>query len=321
MGIWKYPQISENIPDKYKISLNEGNTNTYEFFIDKYEFKQLGIIGRKTQKVTLKLETMNPNLSFKDRSLAYQISYYHSKNKNNLLISSSGNAATSAAAYVSQTDAKLAIFVSNKVNKQKIEKILKFVDKNENISINYSNRAKSDAIKYAKAGNYINLRGSEDDNAVIGFKTIAYELAEQTPTADTLFIPCSSGTSTQGIYEGYSELRNINTPAIHIAQTTKIHPIAKEYDLTFEDTDTSLADAIADRVAKRKERITDILRQTGGSGWVISDELINTSLNYLKKKTGLPHLTPNGTLSFAALLKALKKKKSFENPICIISGI
>lgn len=320
MSIWKFPSISKQIPENKQLTLGEGNTNIYTIYLDRHELKQLGIEAKNTQKVILKLETMNPNRSFKDRSLAFQISYYYAHGKSKLLISSSGNAANSAASYVGLTDIKLAIFVSNKINPLKLSHLKDIIDNNPHVTLNFSDKAKSDAIKFSNQGNYINLRGSEDDVAIEGFKTISYELSQQAPEADAVFIPCSSGTSTMGIAKGYKEVVE-ELPQIHICQTTKIHPMAKEFDFVFTKTNDSPADAIVDRVAKRKSEVTEIIKETNGFGWVLSEEEINKATNFLKKKTNLPDLTSNGCLSFAGLIRSMKKKKRFKNPVCIISGI
>lgn len=324
MSIWKYQKIQALIPEKYRLTGNEGETNVVKIFLDRYEQKELGIRNTKTQRVYLKMETMNPNRSFKDRSLAYQISYYYSAGAKKLLISSSGNAAISAASYVSMTDMKLAIFVSNKVNKRKLEKLNEFADKNENITIHFSMKPKSDAIKYANSGNYINLRGSVDPHAVTGFKTIAYELVgdfeERGVDPDGIFIPCSSGTSTVGIYEGYQDAGS-DCPPVNVCQTEKIFSIAKYYDVLYTPAKTSIADAISDRVAHRSRTVREIIDRTEGSGWILSDEDISKARDFLRQKTKLPDITNNGVLSFAGLVKALKRRKKFENPVCIISGI
>lgn len=320
MSIWRYRQINKDIPEKFRLSLGEGNTNLLKIFLNKQEQKELGIKDGTTRKVYLKLETMNPNRSFKDRSLAYQISYYYSLKAKQLIISSSGNAAISAAAYTNLTNMKLAVFVSNKMNKDKLKRLNKISGENENITLNFSSRPKSDAIKFARGGDFINLRGSTDEIAVPGFKTIAYELFDKLIECDAIFIPCSSGTSTTGISRGYDDLR-VKTPAIHICQTTKIYPIAKDYDILYTPTKTSIADAISDRVAKRKAEIEKIISESNGFGWILSDIDIKNALNFLQRKTKLPDLTPNGVLSFAGLIKALRRHKNFKNPVCIISGI
>jgi len=326
MSIWKYPKINELVEKDFQLTLGEGDTPLFKLFLDKYEQKELGVKDpAKTQKLYLKVETANPNQSFKDRSLAFQISNYYEEGVKKLLISSSGNAAVSAAGYVSLVkDMKLAVFVSNRINPAKLEKLNAYANKNQNISIMYSEKPKSDAIKYSLSEKYVNLRGSTDDNAVAGFKTIAYELYEQEPEIDALFIPTSSGTSTVGIFQGYKDVIEFPSvlPKINVCQTEKIHPIAKEFDVLFDEEKTSNADAIVDRVAKRKGQVLEIIKETNGSGWIISDEDIERSIKFLKKKTKLADLTPNGILSFAGFVKGLKRKKVVYNaPVCIISGI
>ncbi len=320
MSIWRFPKISAQIPEKFQLSLGEGQTNIYTIYLDRYELKHLGVEAKSTQKVLLKLETMNPNKSFKDRSLAFQVSYYNTHGKKKLLISSSGNAANSAAAYVNLTDIKLAIFVSNKINKNKLKHLEHIINTNPRITLNFSERAKSDAIKFSNQGNYINLRGSEDKIAIEGFKTISYELAKEAPQTDAIFIPCSSGTSTVGLAKGYNDI-DIPIPQIHICQTTKVHPMAKGFDMAFEQSGDSPADAIVDKVAKRKEEVIEIIKNSQGSGWVLSTKEIIKATTFLQKKTNLPDLTYNGCLSFAGLIRALGKKRRYSSPVCIISGI
>ncbi len=320
MGIWKYKKISKLVDKKYQLSLNEGDTNTLTIYLNRYEKRFFKIKNESPQKVILKLETMNPNKSFKDRSLAFQISYYLMKRERRLIISSSGNAAVSASRYVSLTDMKLAIFVSNKINKEKLARINKLVNLNSNISVTFSNRPKSDAIKYARAGNFINLRGSTDDIAILGFKTLGYELANQVPQSDAVFTATSSGVSAIGIYDGYNDL-NKKMPPLNIVQTSKINTIAKDFDLAFTSTKTSLADAIVDRVAHRKNELIKILKKTNGSGWIIEDEDLKRAHEFLQNRLKIPFITYNGALSFAGLIKALRSRHMYKEPICIITGI
>lgn len=321
MSIWKYDQIKRNISEKDQLTLDEGGTPLEKIYLNSKELGLFGIRESETQRVYLKLETENPNKSFKDRSLAYQISFYKSIGTKKLLISSSGNAAVSAASYVGlASEMQLAIFMSVHANPEKVKKVNELISKYSNVAVNYSKKPKSEAMKFSNYGSYLNLRGSQDPNAVIGFKTISYELANQAPEADAVFVPCSSGTSTSGIYQGYRDLEQ-KPPQIHIAQTSKICPIAKEYDVIYEKAETSLADAIVDRVAHRKKEIMGIIDETNGFGWIIDDNLLETAVKFLQEKTGFANLTYNGVLSFAALLKAIKQKRRFEKPVCVISGI
>ncbi|MCA9383241.1 pyridoxal-phosphate dependent enzyme, partial [Candidatus Dojkabacteria bacterium] len=244
----------------------------------------------------------------------YQLSHHYNNGVKSFVISSSGNAAVSAAAYAALVDIELDIFVAEKVNPVKLQLIEKHT--NNNIRVRQSKKPKSDAIKFASENNAFNLRGSLDHNAVIGFKTIAYELAEQAPDTDAIFIPCSSGTSSVGIAEGFHE-SDMNV-RINVCQTTKIHPIAKEYDSDYQMSVSSMADAISDRVAHRKQQVTELIESTGGFGWVISDDEL------LKARKLLPlvdfEISNNSLLSLAGLIKSLEAGNSYNAPTLLISG-
>ena len=308
MSIWNYSQINKLIPKEKQLSLNEGNTPLSEIII-------------KKNKLLIKREDKNPNGSFKDRSLAYQISHFFQKGATHLTISSSGNAAISAANYCKLANIKLEIFISTKISIEK--KIILEKLKSNQITIHESKKAKSDAIKYAKQNKIPNLRGSVDKHAITGFKTIAYELYEQNKNIDAIFIPCSSGTSTIGIYNGYQDLfkdnNQIKIPAFHIVQTERIHSFAKIFDKDFTKSTVSLANAISDRVGNRKEDVLKIINETNGFGWVISDFEIQKALK--STKSLINNKSPNSHLSLSGFSKSKECGYNYNHPCLIFSGL
>lgn len=307
MSIWKYKILDKKINKKFQLSLKEGNTPLEQYTIG-------------DRKVFIKREDKNPNGSFKDRSLAFQISKYYEERHKKLIISSSGNAAISAAAYCNLAKIDLDIFVSNRIEKEKLNKLQNFNKNNTSkIKTVISKRPKSDAIKYSKKNNIPNLRGSIDDLAAVGFETISFELFKQNPQIDAIFIPCSSGTSTVGIYNGYKHISK-SVPSLHVCQTEKIHPIAKEFDSNFTETQDSLAKAISDRVAHRKKSVINIIKETNGFGWVVSDKLLEESIS-MTKMLDIDNTSYNSHLSLAGYLKAIKKGQNFKTPCLIFSGL
>jgi len=265
----------------------------------------------------VKHEESNPNGSFKDRSLSYQLQSHINKGTNQFVISSSGNAAVSAASYISNyLNISLNIFISTHIDTIKLNKLRQF--ENKNITLHQTKKPKSDAIKFTNANNTINLRGSQDDLAIIGYKDISTEICANQPNIDAIFIPCSSGTSTIGIYQGFQKV-NIN-PAIHICQNTKIHPMAKEFDIDFIKEETHLATAIADRVAYRKDAVIKVVKKSDGFGWVISNEELLTAKK-LANTIFHKEISYNSLLSFAAYIKALDKGYSYSDPVLLFSGI
>ena len=268
-------------------------------------------------KLFIKDENENQNGSFKDRGVSYQMAKHIQHGKTKFALSSSGNSAISCSSIAVFYDGDLELFLSNKINPSKLNKIKGF--SNPRIKINLSEKPRSDLIKFLNHNpEYVNLRGSNDNYAIPGFKTIAYEIIEQLPEVDAIFIPCSSGTSALGISQGFKEL-NLNIP-IHICQTEKIHAIAKYFDDEYIRQNASLADAITDRLANRKKDVVELIKVTKVFGWVISDiqlvqdkdivtNLINKDYSY------------NSVLAFSGWRKALKKGYNYKNPVLLFSGL
>ncbi|MFQ5492651.1 MAG: pyridoxal-phosphate dependent enzyme [Candidatus Dojkabacteria bacterium] len=300
-SIWNYNKIVD-VGEPFRLTLGEGFTPVTHIEVDGLE-------------ICLKLEDRNPTGSFKDRSLAYQLSHYISQGKCSFVISSSGNAAISAVAYANKADVKLDVFVSTKINKEKSGILKGFVDKK--VAIHKVQRPKSEAIQFAKKNEAVNLRGSTDEHAVTGFKTIAYDLYEQCPDLDSVFVPCSSGTGSTGINKGFEELDK--DVQLHVCQTTRIHPIASETDQDFKPSKTSLADAITDRVAKRKKSLLECVAKSGGAGWVLSDSDLHKAQSAMEKG-GLDDISYNSLLSVAGILKARESGHEFVKPVAVISG-
>jgi threonine dehydratase len=316
-GIWDNKQLAEfnELPKQVRLSLGEGNTHFMVYFSD---VVPRGMIG-------IKDENTNPNGSFKDRSLAYQISMHLDRGKDRFVISSSGNAAISAAAYVSVGGGCLDVFVADTVNKEKLKKLQSLAAKSSKIMVHQEKQAKSAAVRFARGHDAVNLRGSHDDLALPGYKTIAYELAyHDYPDIDALFIPCSSGTSALGILQGFKEV-GYDKVKIYLCQTSKVHALAKEFDLDFTTADLSLADAIVDRVAFRKAELIKLLKENGGGGYVISD----AELKQVQEKAGEPAAgySYNSLLGFAGLYKALTIHQRhglelpFKMPVILASGL
>ncbi|MFC1780156.1 PLP-dependent lyase/thiolase [Patescibacteria group bacterium] len=328
MGIWQFKKyLKPNVKKLFQLSLDEGSTPCVQCS------KLAKLL--KLEKLYLKREDINPTGSFKDRSLAYQLSAHLQEGKDKFVISSSGNAAISAISYSKLFKSTLDVFVAKNIPADKLMRLLdtaeitefnhsilqadtpQLIEKN-NLTIHFSKRAKSDSIKYARQNNSVLLRGSNDDLATVGFKTISYELIEQAKDADSIFIPCSSGTSTVGIYQGYNDMKQSSIP-IHIVQTTKIHPMASQFDKKFKKTEMSLSSAISDRVALRKDQVLQIVVRSGGGGWVISDDEIMSTQAFYKLYCNI--ITSfDSSLALAGLIKALTNKVSVKKPVLILSG-
>ena len=126
---------------------------------------------------------------------------------------------------------------------------------------------KQSAFQMDKDNKAKNLRQSTDDAALEGYFELAQEL-DKIPDLSAIFIPTSSGTTAQALGEAFAKLSQ--KPQIHIVQTTACCPIASVIARSEEratrqsisNTSTSIADAIVDHIAHRKEKVMEVIKNS-----------------------------------------------------------
>lgn len=294
-GIWKFEDLLPPIETKYHLTLGEGATRLTQI-----------------ENIFFKHEYENPTGSVKDRGIAYQISHLYSKNIKKAVISSSGNAAISAAHYCKLAGIELTVFVSPKINTLKLKQLTKL-----STSIIKSSKPISDAFQYAKKNSAFNLRPSTDPVGHIGYTSIAYELDNQLSNQiDAIFFPVSSGTTLVGVGEGYQKLGYL--PKFFAVQTTSVHPIASHFDENFTKTEKSLADALVAKYTPRQEEVQSLIKKSGGGGFVVSDEDILSAHDFLLKHD--INCSYEGAAALAGLWKAQNKGLKFQYPVCLLTG-
>jgi threonine dehydratase len=278
--------------------------------------KKLGILD-----FYLKREDLHPYLSHKGRSIPLMIDEAIAKNTDKFVISSSGNAALAAALYIKQKNnngqkLSLEIFIGPNISQSKKNKLTEIAD--ENIIIKKSPRPLREALLSSKKNGYL-LRQSTSSSALVGYFDLAKELLE-IKNLKAVFFATSSGTSAEGVAK-YFLNQGRDDISIHIVQTTNCHPIASLLGEHCEIKEKEiLADAIVDKVAHRKDGILiEMIRKSRGAGWIASNILIKEAINILEKHN--IKVTPNGALSFAGLIKALRGGFAPEGVVvCIVGG-
>lgn len=276
----------------------------------------------------LKREDLHPLGSHKGRSLPLMIDKYAAEGIKNFVISSSGNAALAAAKHIQKLGLTLTIFVGEKIDQNKLNDLKKYT--NEKITIAQVTNPKQQALQMDKAGQAKNLRQSTDDQALFGYHELAKELSE-IKNLQAVFVPTSSGTTAQGLYDGF-QILGLN-PQIHIVQTTACHPITDvilskaknpltttKRDPSAAPQDDSLATAIVDKVAQRKNKVAQIIKNSHGQGWIATDAEIMEAVNIIKSAEGID-VSPNSALSLVGLLQTLKSSNKFTGPVvCLLTG-
>lgn len=263
----------------------------------------------KLDNCFLKREDKNTTGSAKDRAIPLQINNLKQKGFTKAVISSTGNAAISAAYFCQQKQIELTIFLSPKVSPQKL-----FLLKQFSSEIILSPKPISEAIKFSKQNNAYLLRQSTDPVSLIGYQQIGQEIMSQLPQVTSIFIPIGSGTTLIGISQKISP--NV---LIYGAQSAANCSISKIFDKDYLPENRLITDALSAKFLPQKKLIIDTINQTKGFAFTIQNEAIIMANHYLETKDIVTSL--EGALAFAAYQKAVKNNYPVgEFPVILLTG-
>jgi len=294
-GIWQYSAYLSPLPDEFKLSLGEGGTAEVA----------LG------EGLTLKREDENPNGSLKDRGMAYLVSWAKSLGKKEVVLSSSGNAAVAASQYCRLAGIDLHVFVSPKINEGKLAQLRK-----AGVVISSSDRPVSEAVKFSRRKGVLNLRPSRNKFGPEGYQTIAFELAESEGAVEDIFIPVSSGVALVGMAEGFKKIGFL--PRLHVCQPAAVCPIASLFTKNFQPEEASLSEALVAKYTPLRQKVAGLVRESGGTGWVISNQEVKEAQEDLGKKEIIT--SAEGALAYAAWKKAKTGGWPVGKAVCLLTG-
>lgn len=299
--------------------------------------KKLGLSG----PLYLKREDLHPLRSHKGRSIPRMIEKYAKAGVREFAISSSGNAGIATAMYSNRYNSDhpeaplhLKIYIGRNIPDEKRRILSEYAGKN--IQLIQVDRPLQAFLQTVKDPKVTGLRQSTDDSALEGYFELARELSKISGLK-AVFMPASSGTGAQGLYEGFKKLRVQSAeqpliPQIHIIQTQSCHPIAdalgasvasgiiaKVRSIVSHKEQDSIADAIVDLVGNRKAALSEAVRTSGGAGWIVLNDEIAQALGTLREEGILA--SPNGALAYAGIAKAVRAGWKWDGPVvCVICG-
>lgn len=269
--------------------------------------------------LSLKREDLHPYGSHKGRSIPLMIDRYYQNGDRRFAISSSGNAALAAVMHAQKLNAEgkvleLDVFVGNHAAPHKVEKLKRFAG--EHIRILVKERPLQALTQTSQEG-IRSLRQSTDDSALIGYGSLAEELAKAKGVG-AVFIGTSSGTTAQALAEYF--LGKKLPIQVHIVQTSSCHPMAEAFESYDGPDEPSIADAIVDKTAYRKDKLVPLIEKTGGRGWSATNDDIRAAQELAKKHAGLD-ISTNSALSVAGAMKAAVLGYKIKGTVvCLICG-
>ncbi|MBU4210593.1 PLP-dependent lyase/thiolase [Patescibacteria group bacterium] len=262
----------------------------------------------KINNFYLKREDLNITGSAKDRAMASQIQNLKKKGFKKAVISSTGNAAISAIHFCQKNNLSLTIFLSPKINQNKLKLI-----KKSSTNIIITPKPISQAFKYAKQNNAYFLRQSTDPSAISGYKKIGKEIMSQLPQITSLFAPVGSGTTLFAISQSIPD--SIKLFAIQPASHT---PIASVFDKNFYKETKSSTNSLSAKFLPLKNKLIKAIKKTKGSGLVIQEKQLQIAKKILQKQQIFT--SAEGYLTLAGFLKTKNKCQPGDYPVILLTG-
>lgn len=324
--------LNQNILERYSeffpfiditknISLGEGFT---PLTVSEELAKEVGV-----SELYFKNESLNPTWSFKDRGTSVAIQHALKLGYRKIGTVSSGNMATSVAAYGAKAKLKAYIFVKHDIPVEKVNPIAMYNPYLLKINGNYEDLY-SRSYEIGK-DNDIYFMNSDAPFRIEGSKTIAFEICEQLEfnVPDYVVIPTSAGGNTRGIEKGFREFYNCglieNMPRIIAAQASGCSPIVKAFEngkeevIKFENFHT-IAHAIENPFPPSGNQVLRMLNKNGGIAVGVSEEEIIDAQRKLASD-GI-FIQPASAVPYAAV-KKLKEVGYFngsERIVCVATG-
>jgi threonine synthase len=191
-----YPYLDPNI----LLALGEGQTGLLQSV---FALEKLGL-----EQLLFKNETQNPTWSFKDRGTACSVQNAVALGYRRFGTLSSGNMGASVAAYGSRAGMDTFIMLKDTVSREKIDALTIYGARAFKVYGDYGKLYE----KLLEIGNHhkIYFSLSDDPLRVEGYKSLAFELFEQTggQLPDFVAVPLGSGGLCRGVLKGFEELRD-----------------------------------------------------------------------------------------------------------------
>lgn len=277
------------------------------------------------QNIYLKFDGTNPTGSYKDRASFLVSAFAKKYNLNDVVLASTGNAASSMAGIAAAAGQKAYIFMSSTAPKAKLVQCLQYGATLIPIQGDYD-KAFDLSLKFSEQTGFLNRNTAYNPMTIEGKKTSSFELVSQLKNIDYVFLPAGDGVVLSGVIKGFLDLQFIglikNIPKIVAVQANGSCFLFDAFhfdtwDLKYK-ADT-VADSISVNVARNGYCSVADLKIVGGDVVLVSDDEILSAQKLLSQKTGI-FCEPSSAASFAGLLKMKETISNKAKVVCLLTG-
>jgi len=312
MSIWRWADGFDSVPAEARIELGEGDTPVVRS-------RRLGAsVG--LNNLYFKLESCNPTGSYKDRFAFCAISHMVARGQRLCVATSSGNTGSALAAYCAAAGIQCNVAVLETTPLGKLQQMQAYganlcrvrdFGMNPEVTVQVFESLqrlgeRPNTVFQVSAFRFSPLGMS-------GVRTLSFELAEQIPQPiDRVFVPAGGGGLAVAVAEGFQHLIKreclSRSPRVECVQPNGNNTIAGALRAGAEGAmdvlcSTQISGLQVATVVDGHNTIR-ACRATGGTGHLVSDELIWESQRRLAREEGI-FCEPAGATATAGVLQAV----------------
>lgn len=308
-GLWKYVELMPLRKRESIITVGEGNTPLIK------STRLASALG--LSDLYIKMETLNPSGSFKDRPICVGVSRAKEDGAETVSAASSGNAAASMSTYAARAGLRAVVFVPENAPAGKlihlrtlgakvfrVRKVEEGVDPTTTIL-----HIACDKLGWTPTPSFGPFNGFQFE----GTKSLGYEIAEQMMwnPPDWILFPTGSGGLMAGTMKGFWEFREMGLidtlPRPVVVQPDGCAPIVRAFNdkqdplgITPWESNETVAGGLADPFPWDGDAALKYLKIADGQVIAVSDEAIEKHLVMLGKLEGI-FAEPSGVAAMAGL--------------------
>jgi threonine synthase len=320
--LWKYKELLPISSVANIVTLGEGWTPLVAT-------RELGP-GLGLKRLYLKDETRLPTGSLKDRCATVSISKAVESGVEAVVVSSSGNGASSMAAYAARAGVSCYVFVPSDAPTNKLIQSMAYGAKVTRVK---GGVAGTDLMAgmVGKRRGWPNLSTAATYNpyALQGQKTGAYEIAEQLgwKVPDWVVLPVGSGNVLAGQWAGFGDLLELGLidrrPKLAAVQAAGCAPFADAFRRRLAPSEVkpwghpdTIAGGVRDEYPFDVELALPALRESGGTAVTVTDQEIMDTAGYLARKEGV-FVEPTGAVATAGLRQLVEDRAIDEDEVVV----
>lgn len=283
----------------------------------------------------LKDDTCNPSGSFKDRASWLVAAFAAKHGVKEIVLASTGNAASSMAAVGAAAGLRVKVFLPAKAPLAKRIQVLQYGAELIPVDGTYD-QAFDLSLDYSKRTGSLSRNTAYNPLTIEGKKTVAFEIVNDLELAgsgapDHVFVPVGDGVILAGVYRGFENLLKLGRikkiPTVWACQAQGSSAIARALASTLAGNDafgeplpsSTLADSISVDVPRNGLHALAKLKKYAGKAVTVSDEEILVAQKTLASSTGL-FAEPSSSTAFAAWLKVRESIAVDETCVLLITG-